>query len=673
MIRTPRQLALASAIVLVGGAGLVALPAAAGADGPTTFTNPTSISIPNGSSSDQSGVASPYPSPISVSGLTGQVTAVTATFNGLSHTSAGDIDALLVSPTGENLELMSDLGDPNTFTIASNATITFADGSPSMPQSGSIPTGTYAPTNVNPGDVPDTFPAPAPAPSAQTTLAGAFTGIAPNGTWSLYIADDNTGDVGTMTGGWSLAVTTSVAAASTTTSVSADVNPALLGAPVEFTAAVSSGGSPVTSGTVDFSEGTTVIASDVAVDGSGHASATTSSLTEGTHTVTATYSGTSALLPSNGSANETIDHATSVSGTTYCNTGPITIPQVGEATPYGSHIAVSGLAGAPASVTASLSDLSHTYSADIDILLVGPGGQNIELMSDVGTAATGANLTFADGAPALSAGAPVISGTYAPTNDTQDGSDTFPAPAPAASAATQLSTFAAVPANGTWSLYVVDDAAGDEGSISGGWCVSFAVPTAAPTTTAVTVQSGTIGVGTAARFTATVTSGGDPVTTGSVDFVDVSHPNRGPSTVLATVPVDGTGHAVYTTDSLPAGRHVVQAKYSGTAEYEPSSGATPATVRVRPVAAAGGPYTLVAGNPLTLDASGSTLDASSTVRWDINGDGIYTDATGVNPTVTWSQLQALGITAGVTYHVRVVVTTGGVSTHAGTSLKVTAA
>lgn len=90
---------------LTVGVPVVAATAAV-ADGPTTFSNTTAIAIPAAGSPDQIGDASPYPSPITVSGMTGTVSDVTVTFNNLTHSIANDIDALLVSPTGENLMVM---------------------------------------------------------------------------------------------------------------------------------------------------------------------------------------------------------------------------------------------------------------------------------------------------------------------------------------------------------------------------------------------------------------------------------------------------------------------------------------------------------------------------------------------------------------------------------------
>src|SRR4029079_19198224 len=53
----------------------------------------------------------------------------------------------------------------------------------------------------------ETFPPPAPAESANTTLSGTFGGIDPNGTWTLYVSDDAGADSGQIAGGWCLTFT----------------------------------------------------------------------------------------------------------------------------------------------------------------------------------------------------------------------------------------------------------------------------------------------------------------------------------------------------------------------------------------------------------------------------------------------------------------------------------
>jgi subtilisin-like proprotein convertase family protein len=653
--------------VLIASVGLVIgtsalMPTSAYADGPTSFSNSAAIAIPASGSPNQTGPASPYPSSITASGLSGQVSNVTATFNNLSHTADNDIDAMLVAPDGSNLTLMSDIGDPNSATFSNNATLTFADGAAAL-HAGNLGSGTYAPSGPN---GPDSFPAPAPAQSSQTTFSGAFTGISPNGAWKLYVVDDSTGDTGNMAGGWSLSITTTVSAVSTSTTVSGSPNPSTTGSPVTFTANVGSGGSPVTTGSVSFSDDGTGLGGAVPLDSSGQATLQTSSLAEGSHTITATYSGATGYLTSNGSTTQVVDNATAVNGQTYCNTGAITVPSSGSATPYPSHVAVTGLPAVPTAVTASLNGLSHTYPADLDIMLVGPNGQNLEVLSDVGSApTTDVDLTFADGHAAVPATGALHSGTYAPTNNTDDGPDTFPAPAPNPSSATTMSTFAGVPANGQWSLYVVDDASGDQGTISGGWCVSFVAATQAPTSTTVTAVPRRTANGNTVHLTGTVTSGGSPVSSGTVDFVDVTHSHH-PDVLASGVPLDGNGKATYDAQ-LSTGRHAIKAYYRGTSTLAPSSGRTVALIQ--PVADAGGPYTITAGDPLTLDASGSTIDSTSVVQWELNGHS-FNDANGVNPTLSWSDLQALGIQGGHTYTVIVRVKTDGVTNKGKTSLTV---
>ena len=95
--------------------------------------------------------------------------------------------------------LMSDAGGENPI---AETFLTFDDGAPAM-TTGQLVTGTYAPTDLQPGD---TLPPSAPPGPYGTTLE-VFNGTDPNGTWSLYVLDDAGVDVGTI-GGFSLMVTT---------------------------------------------------------------------------------------------------------------------------------------------------------------------------------------------------------------------------------------------------------------------------------------------------------------------------------------------------------------------------------------------------------------------------------------------------------------------------------
>ncbi|ELS00283.1 hypothetical protein GLO73106DRAFT_00041410, partial [Gloeocapsa sp. PCC 73106] len=161
-----------------------------------------------------------------------------------------------------------------------------------------------------------------------------------------------------------------------------------------------------------------------------------------------------------------------VQTTTGSNSANIAIPDGSPANPYPSNITISGALGTITSVVVNITGLSHTFPDDIDMLLVGPTGARVLLMSDAGTTSdlTNVNLTFDQNAgSSLPDSSQIVTGTYLPSNFS-GGADTFPAPAPADPYGNNLDTaFDGTTANGAWSLYVVDDLVGDAGAIAGGW------------------------------------------------------------------------------------------------------------------------------------------------------------------------------------------------------------
>jgi len=161
----------------------------------TTFSNPGFITIPD------SGSASPYPSTIFVSGVTGLISKVSVTLSNMNHTFPDDIDTLLVHPTGRKTILMSDAGGPNALV---NTTVTFDQtASAPVPDEGQIVSTSYRPADYESGD--SFINAPVGPYSASLTP---FNGSDPNGTWSLYVVDDTEGDSGNIADGWSLSLTT---------------------------------------------------------------------------------------------------------------------------------------------------------------------------------------------------------------------------------------------------------------------------------------------------------------------------------------------------------------------------------------------------------------------------------------------------------------------------------
>jgi hypothetical protein len=174
-----------------------------------TFTNASAITI------NDADVASPYPSAINVSGLTGTITNVKVTINGYSHTFSDDVGMVLVGPTGAALAIQDGAGDDPDMV---NITYSFDDSAANpLPNLTAWPAGTYKPTAFYAGDE---FPAPGPgtvygnpgpAGGGTATFASTFNGTAPNGTWNLFVADFVGGDDGGISGGWTIEITTSAA------------------------------------------------------------------------------------------------------------------------------------------------------------------------------------------------------------------------------------------------------------------------------------------------------------------------------------------------------------------------------------------------------------------------------------------------------------------------------
>src|SRR5439155_3518415 len=121
-----------------------------------------------------------------------------------------------------------------------------------------------------------------------------------------------------------------------------------------------------------------------------------------------------------GAVSKTFVFGQSVNRTTsFTNTAFISVPSSGPATPYPSTINVSGLNTNILKVTVTLRQITHTQPADLDILLVGPGGQKTLLMSDCGytNVLNGVTLTFDNAAASgLPDSGQIVSGTFKPTD-----------------------------------------------------------------------------------------------------------------------------------------------------------------------------------------------------------------------------------------------------------------
>lgn len=191
--------------------------------------------------------ASPYPSAITVSGLTATVCRVVVLLNDVSHPFPDDLDIALVGPNGVPILLMSDVGGANGI---SNLDLVFDDlASGSLPDAAQIIGGTYKPTNfgAKSDGNPDNFPAPAPTVRYGTNLSE-FAGINPNGTWNLFVFDDELVDAGQIVGGWTLSIATIDPIADVAVSQVDVPDPVAIGSNLTYTVVVNNNGPAVATG-----------------------------------------------------------------------------------------------------------------------------------------------------------------------------------------------------------------------------------------------------------------------------------------------------------------------------------------------------------------------------------------------------------------------------------------
>ena len=162
-------------------------------------------------------IATPYPSTITVTNLPGQVIdKIAVTLNGLSHTFPSDIIMLLAGPGGQTAVLMAEVGGQDKFSVT-NLTLTIDDKAHlPLPVYTSLSSGAFKPFDAFPvfgiPTLPFDFPAPAPPGTSNSPAAlSVFKRTDPNGTWSLFVLSDGTDDYGSISGGWSLSITSGFA------------------------------------------------------------------------------------------------------------------------------------------------------------------------------------------------------------------------------------------------------------------------------------------------------------------------------------------------------------------------------------------------------------------------------------------------------------------------------
>ena len=532
---------------------------------------------------------------------------------------------VLEDPAGNKLALLGATGNEACTDAMSGVAITINSGGaaapPSPGTSGAWPSSGTA--TVEPSSYWGTFPLPPlydssagdlPQTDGSATLAK-FIGATADGTWTLHLADsDQNPDYPNYVtdpvsiSGWQLILTYSTLTATTTT-VTSSLNPSYTASPnnsTTLTATVTSGGSGISGGTVSFTANNSAIScsgGNQTVSG-GTATCITNFAAEGEYPIQAAYSGSGSYAASNSSTlNQlVINHTTNPSGNTYCNPGNLsTTGNTATETVYPSYIQV------PNTVTESVGNVSvelnglqstnGTSGADSStaFLLASPGEtNNLDFLSHVETSnpQPAVNVVIADGNPLVPNGeactggsgpnCDLQSGTYGPTDDhlTADSfitqaaspappSPNYPEPYGGGTAETLGQAFSGAAAAGNWLLYIENDSGAYPLSLSGGWCIDLTLNTGSPTTTVATFNNDPATTGQSVQITATVTvtSGGNPVTTGTVTFTDSVAGVLG-----SPVTLGGAGTAVYSSSAFTEGDHHITATYNGSASYNTSFG-----------------------------------------------------------------------------------------------------
>ena len=535
-----------------------------------------------------------------------------------------------------------------TFSVGKgNQTITFTSTPPANPAIGGP---TYNVTATATSTLAVTFTIDATATSVCSISGSTVSFI---GSGSCVIDADQAGDAN-----WNAALVAKqsfgVALASSTTALAltSGTNPSVYGQSLTFTATVSgSGGTPT--GTVAFMEGVTTLGTG-ALNGSGQATLTTSTLGAGSHAITAVYGGdatfaTSTSAPLSQSVNQALTTTvllTSKSPTVYgeavtltatvapvppgagAPTGAVTFTDTTTSTTLGTG-PVNG-SGQATLTTSALTTGAHaitaTYGGDSNFAsssggagqTVNQGATTTTVGSSVNPSLYGQSVTFtATVTPnAPSFGSPTGTVTF------QDGGGTIgTGSVNGAGQATFTTSALSVASHSITAIY-----GGDTNFLTSTSGALSQTVSQAGTTTALISSVDPSTVNQSVTFTATVSavSPGAGLPSGTVTFTDTTT-----ATSLGTFPLDPSAQAAVTTSTLSAGSHAITATYSGDANFTGSTGGPltqSVTLNASTTTLASSQNPAVFGESVTLTAtiSGSAGTATGTVDFLDNGSPIAT-------------------------------------------------
>jgi len=430
--------------------------------------------------------------------------------------------------------------------------------------------------------------------------------------------------------------------ATTSTALTSSLNPSTTGAAVTFTATVTSATAGTITGSVNFLDGATQIGTGT-VGAGGVATLTTTTLAQGTQSITAQYSGDSNYATSTSPAVSQVVNASGKASTTTALVSSLNPSTVGAGVTFTATV-TSSTAG---SITGSVSFYDGAQLLDTPITMTG----NIASYTDTN----------------LAQGTHTITSVY--SGNSSYATSTSTAVSQVVNASGKASTTVAIasiqnpsvygytvgfnititsptagPITGTITLYDGTKSLGSgavlPGNVSNIFTSTFNVGansmtvqysgdsnyapstspaliqnvTIAPTTTALTASPTSGPAGTSVLFTATVTTGGALPLAGTMNFLDGA-------TNIGSTNVAANGVTTFQTAILAAGTHSITAQYAGNADYSPSTSSA-----VQVTIAATGSFTLSA-NPASLTATKSTPGTTVIT---------VTPANGFNQAVTFS-------------------------------------
>ena len=376
--------------------------------------------------------------------------------------------------------------------------------------------------------------------------------------------------------------------AATATSLTTSLNPSRYLQAVTFTAKVTSAVPGTINNTVSFKNGGVTLAT-VAVNVSGIATYTTSSLTPAVHAMTATYNGNATYAPSTSPViNQTVAGkagvvlASSLNPSSYGKvvsftatvsatpgpvpTGTVTFKDVTKAVTLGTKALVAGKAVFATTATQLVPGahlISATYNGD-PLHTAGAVGSLTETMNKAATTtAVTSSLNPSTFGKAVTFTAKVISavpGALTGTATFKNGAVTMAVVAVSSTGvATYTTSSLTAGAHSITAVY-----AGNANFAASTSPIRVQTVNKAATTTAVTSSLNPSTLGKVVTFTAKVTSTSPGALTGTATF-------KNGAVNMATVAVSSTGVATYATSTLTVGAHSITVAYSGNANFAAST------------------------------------------------------------------------------------------------------